>query len=78
MEDLATFYKAEFQSPATPEKSRIEVFRKIGIVPDGTTGITPDALAVNKKFYEALEGIRVDGPYNDTFLSMASTGNIAD
>lgn len=28
LEDLVTYYKAGYQSPATPERSRLEVFKK--------------------------------------------------
>lgn len=78
LEDLLTYYKASFQSPATPERARVDVFHKIGLTGADKKTLVDDIKAVNASCCEALIHMRVDDEYHSTFLSVARTGNMID
>lgn len=69
IEQLMTYYKAGFHSPATPEAARLEVFKKIGIVEGPGNSIKQDILDINTACTEALTAMRTEHIVGLTLLS---------
>lgn len=72
--DLMTYYKAGFDSPATPDKARIEVMRKVGLMSRNGIEFNLEVLQVTQACFLALKTIRSDDPYHSVLLSAAKTG----
>ncbi|CAH2088640.1 unnamed protein product [Euphydryas editha] len=76
LEDLMTYYRAGYDSPMTPESTRIEVMRKIGLIEKGKHEFCAEAKRVNKACTRALEELRREDPFHGTLLTMARSGAI--
>lgn len=74
LSDLLTYYRAGYESPATPEASRIEVCRKIKLMSKSSSDFKPDVVKVSLECYHVLKTMRTDDPYHPVMLEAAKTG----
>lgn len=78
LSDLITYYRAGYDSAATPETTRVEVMRKIGLMSNSSTRFTADALSISKACLEALKGMRTDDPNHRDMIEIADSGKVPD
>lgn len=75
LDELLNYYRAGFESAATPEASRFEVMSKIKLFHQTKNFPTDEALFVNSKCCEALETMRTDDPSHSVLMIAARTGS---
>ncbi|CAH2088641.1 unnamed protein product [Euphydryas editha] len=76
LEDLVTYYRAGYDSPVTPESTRLDVMRKVGLMDKGQSEFNSEAKRINKACTKALEEVRKDDPFHGTLMEMARSGAI--
>ncbi|CAH0730986.1 unnamed protein product, partial [Brenthis ino] len=76
LDELLNYYKAGFESAATPEASRLEVMSKVKLFYQTKIYPTDEALFVNTKCCEALETMRVEDPSHSLLMVAARTGSL--
>uniref|UniRef100_S4PH54 Uncharacterized protein n=1 Tax=Pararge aegeria TaxID=116150 RepID=S4PH54_9NEOP len=74
LSDLMTYYKAGYESPATPEKSRVEVCKKIGLITRVGNDFHSESLRITQQCYQVLKGMRTEDPHHAVMLETARTG----
>lgn len=74
LHDLMVYYKAGYESPATPDKARIEVMRKVNLMAKNSQDFRTDVLKISQDCFIALKSMRIDDPYHPVMLEAAKSG----
>lgn len=74
LSDLLTYYKAGYESPATPNKARIEVCRKVELMSRNSSEFRTEAIKISLECFKALKEMRVDDSHHTVMMEAARTG----
>ncbi|CAH2101127.1 unnamed protein product [Euphydryas editha] len=76
LEDLATYYRAGYDSPVTPGATRLEVMKRVGLIEKTSGEFSAEAKRINRACTKALESLRSEDPFHSTLLNMVRSGAI--
>lgn len=74
LDNLISYYRAGYESAAMPEKSRLEVFSRIGLLSTGTTDFIDQVKVCNAACIEKLKDMRSSDPDHSRLMRIANTG----
>lgn len=74
LDSLITYYKAGYESSATPDSARKEVFRKLGFITINSSNFVPDLISCNAACLSSLATMRVSDPKHSDLINLATSG----